>query len=81
MGAVLLDCQGERESWLGDIDGREAGFSTARLRRFGRNDRFVDWRFGYCGGGILTVLALQERMGPQGVGRRDLSRQTSTAVR
>ena len=35
----------------------------------------------YCGGGMRTVFARQERMGPQAVGWRDLSRQTSTAVR
>jgi len=33
------------------------------------------------GGGMRTVLARQERMGPQAMGWSDLSRQTSMAVR
>ena len=35
----------------------------------------------YRGGGMRTTLARQERMGPQAMGWRVLSRQTSTAVR
>ena len=81
-GVVVLRAEFGGSSLSAQNDKQQSNSKSKSRSPFGDDKQESNYdNCGYCGGGMRTVFARQERMGPQAVGWRDLSRQTSTAVR